>query len=374
MPSEAIQKTVYRYLQDEANLVCLVFSRDGQVVETNKYTEQLFGVDLVGWSFRQVFIIFDGSLSFDELLSDSQQVQHLDVTPHTGLPQTLYFRFFDLGPEILAIGCSNAQDEEELRSRVLSLNQALANLNRELQQSNAELARLNEQKTQFVGMAAHDLRSPLSTITMAAQCLRIQAEGVLDAESLDFLSRIESVADSARRLVDSFLDLSIIQSGRLTIECKPTDIRAVIDQARTLLEIPAKKKQVSVIVRHGSDVPETVMGDAPRLQQVIVNFLSNAVQHTNPNTSVVVFTSREEANLKVSVTDQGAGIPQEEIPRLFKPFERGSAKKTAGEKSTGLGLVIARKVVEAHKGTVAIESELGKGSTFSFTIPINKPS
>ena len=81
----------------------------------------------------------------------------LDVTPHTGIPQTFYFRFFDLGPEVLALGHSNSPDEERLRSQVLFLNQSLANLNRQLQQSNAELGRLNEQKTHFVGMAAHDL-------------------------------------------------------------------------------------------------------------------------------------------------------------------------------------------------------------------------
>ena len=197
MSSETIQKTVYRYLQDEANLVCLVFSRDGQVVEANKFTEQLLGAGLVGRSFREVFVDFDGSLRFEDLISDSQRLQSLDVTPHTGMPQTLYFRFFDLGPEILAMGRSNAEDEEKLRSQVLSLNQNLANINRQLQQNIAELARLNEQKTQFVGMAAHDLRSPLGTIAMAAQCLRMQAEGVLDEDSLDFLSRIESVSESA---------------------------------------------------------------------------------------------------------------------------------------------------------------------------------
>lgn len=373
MPSEAIQNTICRYVEDEANLVCVLFNRNGLVVEANRYVERLLGIGLVGQSFQQVFIVFDESLTFEDLIADSQQVQTLDVTPQTGMPQTFYFRFFDLGPEILALGHSNAEDEERLRSQVLSLNQNLANLNRQLQQSNAELARLNEQKTQFVGMAAHDLRSPLGTISMAAQCLRMQAEDILDEDSLDFLSRIESVCESARHLVDSFLDLSVIESGRLKIERKPTDIRAVVDKARFLLEIPAKKKQVVIVVRHGP-VPESVMVDGPRLEQVVVNFLSNAVQHTNPHSTVEIATCQEGANLKVSVTDQGAGIPREEIPRLFKPFERGAAKKTAGEKSTGLGLVIARKIVEAHGGTVSIESELGKGSTFSFTVPINLAS
>jgi signal transduction histidine kinase len=371
MPSEAIQKTVYRYVQDEGNLVLLVFSRDGRVVEANKYVEQLIGTDLAGRSFQEVFIDFDGSLKFEDLISDSRRLHALDVTPHSGIPQTLYFRFFDLGLEILAMGCSNAQDEEKLHSQVLSLNQNLANLNRQLQKTIAELARLNEQKTQFVGMAAHDLRSPLGTISLAAQCLRMQAEDILDEDSLDFLSRIESVSESARHLVDVFLDLSVIESGRLRIERKPTDIRALVDKARPLLEIPAKKKQISISVRHRPDVPESVMGDGPRLEQVVINFLSNAVQHTNPNSTVEISTCREGTNLKVSVTDQGVGIPREEIPRLFKPFERGTSKKTAGEKSTGLGLVIARKIVEAHGGTVSIESELGKGSTFSFTIPID---
>lgn len=242
----------------------------------------------------------------------------------------------------------------------------------ELRDANDQLRALNEQKSQFVGMAAHDLRSPLSTISMAAQCLTIQAGDVLDEVSRDFLARIESVCGSARQLVDVFLDLSVVESGRLRIEQKPTDIRAVIDKVRPLMEVPAKKKQVLITVQHGPDVPESVLIDGPRVEQVVVNFLSNAVQHSNPSSMVAIATLRDGNNLKVSVRDQGAGIPPEEIPRLFKPFERGTTKKTAGEKSTGLGLVIARKIVEAHGGTVSIESELGKGSTFSFTIPITQ--
>ena len=323
MVSEAIQKTVYGYLQDEANVVFLVFSRDGQVVEANKYTEQLLGAGLVGRSFHEVFVDFDGSLRFDDLISDSQRLQALDVTPRTGMPKTFYFRFFDLGTEILAMGRSKRRGRGETRSQVLSLNQNLANLNRQLQQSIAELARLNEQKTQFVGMAAHDLRSPLGTITMAAQCLRMQAEDVLENESLDFLSRIESVSESARHLVEAFLDLSVVESGRLTIERKPTDIRAVVDKARPLLEIPPGKKQVWITVRHGLG-PESVMADGPRLEQVVVNFLSNAVQHTYPNSNVRDF--------HMPGRDRSQGVGHRSGPRVYlgRRFPDSSSRSSEG--------------------------------------------
>ena len=286
--------------------------------------------------------------------------------------------------EILVVCEYDVMELARLNNDLAAMNREVSNLQRalmhekrrledtltELRDANDQLTALNEQKTQFVGMAAHDLRSPLGTITMAAQCLKVRAGDILDEDSLDFLSRIESVSDSALNLVDAFLDLSVIESGRLKIERKPTDIRALIDKARPLLEIPAKKKGVSIVACYDPDMPDSVMGDGPRLEQVVVNFLSNAVQHSNPNSNVKISTWREGANLRVSVADQGMGIPREEIPLLFKAFERGSTKKTASEKSTGLGLVIARKIVEAHGGTVSIESELGKGSTFSFTIPI----
>ena len=286
--------------------------------------------------------------------------------------------------ELLVVGEYDVLELARLNNDLAAMNREINTLQRalvqekrrqddtlaRLREANGQLQTLNEQKNQFVGMAAHDLRSPLSTITWAAQCLAIQLGDTLDEDSRDFLARIESVCESARHLVDAFLDISVIESGRLKIQPAPTDIRAVVAKARKLVEIPARKKQISITVEHAPDVPESLLIDGPRIEQVIVNFLSNAVQHSHPHTTVAIATRCEAANLRLSVTDQGAGIPPEEIPRLFKPFERGSAQKTAGEKSTGLGLVIARKIVEVHGGAVSIESALGKGSTFSFTLPI----
>jgi signal transduction histidine kinase len=373
MSDEAIQRAAYRYLCEEASIVLLVFDRSGRVCQANDYAEQLFGPDLVGRAYSKLFVDFDKSLQFDELISDSQRLQRLDVAPRRGMPQTLLFRFFDLGRTVLALGRPNATEEEHLRNLVLSMNQELANINRELHKSNAELARLNEQKTQFVGMAAHDLRSPLSTITLAAECLRIHAADSFDEDSLDFLSRIESVCESARGLIDSFLDLSVVESGCLKLQQKPTDLRSLLDRARRLLEGPAAKKQIAIVAPARQELPDSIVVDGPKLEQVIVNLLSNAVQHTPPGTAVTVAAKSREGEFTLSVSDQGKGIPPEEIPRLFRPFERGTIKKTDSEKSTGLGLVIARKIVEAHGGSVAVESQLGKGATFSFTIPIDGP-
>jgi len=364
-------ETTHSYVRNEANLLFLVFSPEGLVADANKFTAELFGPDLMGRPFRDVFIDFEGSLTLENLVSDSQNVHTLDVTPYTGIPRTFRVHFFDLGTGILAIGRSNFEDEEKFRSQILSMNNEMANLNRQLQKSNAELARLNEQKTQFVGMAAHDLRSPLGTIAMAVECIKLESEETMEKQSLDFLYRIESVCDSALGLIDSFLDLTVVESGRLKIERNPTNVPELIDDAKRLLEAASKKKDVLIVQRHSPTCPESVTVDGPKIQQVIVNFLSNAVQHTPPNSTVEVCASGEGSNLKVSITDQGAGIPPEEKARLFMPFERGSTKKTAGEKSTGLGLVIARKIVEAHGGSVSVESETGKGATFSFTIPVD---
>ena len=373
MPRETLEDLVYRYVLDEANVAFLRFNLEAQVVAVNQFTEHLLGPGVAGRSFSELFVDFGGTLRFEELIADSQRVHSLDVTTHTGIPQTFYFRFFDLGSEVLALGRTNALEEERLRSEVLALNQELANLNRQLHQGMAELKRLNEQKSQFVGMAAHDLRSPLSTITMAAQCLAMQAGETLDDVSRNLLARIEAICESTRRLVDAFLDLSVVESGRLQLQRKPTDIRALIDRAKSLLEIPARKKQVAIAVDHGPDVPASLMVDGPRVEQVVVNFLSNAVEYTRPGSTVVLATRRDGTDLKISVTDQGEGISPQAIPRLFRPFERGTASKAGGEPSTGLGLVIARKVVEAHGGAVSVESELGKGATFSFRIPLGQP-
>jgi signal transduction histidine kinase len=219
-------------------------------------------------------------------------------------------------------------------------------------------------------MAAHDLRNPLGVIELAAQCLDESSHHVLDEECLEYLSLITSSCQSAQHLVSSFLDVSAIESGRLKLNIQAVDIRALVERCRSLLHVKASNKQLQIVVACDSNVPQMAMMDGPKIEQVVTNLLSNAIQHSHQNSTIHLALQKEGTNLLVSVQDEGVGIPPEAINRLFKPFEGGITIKTGGEKSTGLGLLISRKVVEAHQGAISVRSEEGKGSTFSFTIPI----
>ena len=113
--------------------------------------------------------------------------------------------------------------------------------------------------------------------------------------------------------------------------------------------------------------------DGPKIEQVLDNLLTNAAKFSNPGTRVKVTVRREDGTIRIAVADQGLGIPAPELAKLFEPFSRTSVKSTSGEKSTGLGLLIARRIVESHKGKISVQSEVGKGSTFTVVLPITPP-
>jgi signal transduction histidine kinase len=131
----------------------------------------------------------------------------------------------------------------------------------------------------------------------------------------------------------------------------------------------AQQKGIGLVFARNGPLPE-VVGDACRVEQVVNNLVTNALKFSNSGTAVTVRAARQDGSVVVSVEDQGQGIPAAEMPRLFKPFQKTSVRSTAGERSTGLGLAICRRIVEAHGGHIWAESEPGRGSVFSFTLPV----
>jgi signal transduction histidine kinase len=370
MQTQAVQETVWRYVKEDGNTLLLLFDGDGRILDANRFAADLLGRDILGRTFQQVFLDFAESLRLSDLATDATQAHALDVVTSTGLPQTFLFRFFDLGAETVALGRADYLEQARLQEQILSLNEELSSLTRQLHKSNADLTRLNEQKNHFLGMAAHDLRNPLVVISVAAECLSENGCPALDEECREYVSLITSSCQLAQHLVDSFLDVSAIESGQLNLDIQAVDIQTVVERARSLLHIKASEKQVQMVVAFDQDVPQMTIMDGPKIEQVMTNLLSNAIQHSYPSSTIHVVVQKEGMNLLVSVKDEGVGIPPEAISRLFRPFEAGVTKKTGGERSTGLGLLISRKVVEAHGGTISVHSEVGKGSTFTFTIPI----
>ena len=239
----------------------------------------------------------------------------------------------------------------------------------EIGRKNAELAKLNELKNQFLGIAAHDLRNPLAVVTTCSDFLLSPDSGSLSGKKrTDFLGRIKANGEFMLKLINDLLDVAKIESGRLDLELATGDLCNLIEEYLTMNRMLAEKKGIRLDFAPECGLPLFPF-DRGKVEQVLNNLISNALKFSAPGTTVTVRASRMDGSVVVSVQDQGPGIPAEELDHLFKPFSRTSVRSTAGEKSTGLGLAISRKIVDGHGGRIWAASEVGRGSTFSFSLP-----
>lgn len=237
----------------------------------------------------------------------------------------------------------------------------------ELEMKNNDLARLNEQKNYFLGMASHDLRNPLGNIITLAQFIDTDAEKMSE-EHRAFLNAIIDSGQYMLNLLNDLLDISKIESGKMELLLNDLNISQLVHTVISDNTFTAQKKNISLHYSAQESLPP-VSADAGQMRQALNNLLSNAIKYSMPGTIVEIIIEKQEKQVVVSVHDQGQGIPADELDKIFKPFQKTSVKATAGETSTGLGLTIAKKVIEAHHGSLWVTSEFGKGSVFSFSLP-----
>jgi two-component system, sensor histidine kinase and response regulator len=240
----------------------------------------------------------------------------------------------------------------------------------EQQQLVEQLSRANAAKNRFLGMAAHDLRNPLASIRGLTEFLRDGVVGPLTAEQLDLVTTIRDASQSMLDLVNDLLDVATIESGELKVVTVPHDMVELVAKSVALTNMEAAKKNTRVQLQ--TQVDHLVLPiDPAKMKQVIDNLLSNAVKYSPPGSTVTAIVARDgtQSACVLAVRDQGPGIPANERDKLFKDFGRLSAQPTGGEKSTGLGLAICRKIVEAHHGTIDAENLPDRGCEFRVTLP-----
>jgi signal transduction histidine kinase len=309
------------------------------------------------------------ALDLPAFLRRQGEAHRLTVSTASGMPETLSFRFFPLPKGTLALASLDFPEQLRLRAEVLGLNGELANLTRQLHQANAELRELNELKNRFIGMAAHDLRKPVGVVMTYSEFVLDEAGDRLGDEQRGFLRASLAAAANMKRLIDNFLDVSVIESGHLRLEPSRTDVAAILAGVLPMVRLVAARKKVELLSDAGTDT-RPLSADVAKLQQVLVNLASNAVEHSRAGQRVWLAARRDGAELVFSVRDEGPGIAPEDRKRLFVPFARAGTRKTAGERSVGLGLAIARLVVEAHGGRIWVDSIPGAGATFCFALPV----
>jgi signal transduction histidine kinase len=259
---------------------------------------------------------------------------------------------------------------EEKREELERLNGQLTASNAELNEANARLRELAEMREEFLALTTHDLRSPLTVISGVISFFTSGRLGELSPEQKNMVGMMERNTQNLIELVNDLLDAAKLESGSLQLELAPTDVRALIHEICEPLEPLALEKGITLTEDVPAELPLVVRADRAKLRRVIVNLLSNALKFTLKGGRVSVRVEQSEAELRVSVTDTGVGIAAADIPLLFDKYEQARHRATRGEKGTGLGLYITRQLVELHGGDIHVESEVGRGSTFSFTIPL----
>jgi signal transduction histidine kinase len=251
---------------------------------------------------------------------------------------------------------------------ISALNNELLTAQRELARRNAELIRLNEQKNQLLGIAAHDLRNPIAVIYTCSDFLLSEPKN-FDPGQLEMLRCARASSEFMLQLIEDVLQFSTIESGKIELRLQRFEPAELVKRHVVLNRVIAARKNIAIELDIEPNLP-ALDADPQKIEQVLENLISNAIKFSPPQAVVNVSLKREGHQLKIAVADQGPGIPEAERVKLFKPFSRTSVQPTGREKSTGLGLAIARNIVEAHHGRIWLESEVGKGSTFSVTLPL----
>jgi PAS domain S-box-containing protein len=220
----------------------------------------------------------------------------------------------------------------------------------------------------FVSMAAHELRNPLTAIKGFTRTLMLKADMLTDERKNEYLSMVNEQSNRLAHLVEDLMQVSRIDAGRVKLEPRALDLEdtlaGLLDQFRT------KWSGREIRIDHRSATISPVLADPHKLEEILINLIDNAVKYSGPSAPVEVSIGTEGSEVRVSVRDHGDGIAPEEIPNLFQKFARITTTSTAEIPGTGLGLFIVKGFVVAHGGRVWVDSTLGEGSTFTFTLPV----
>ena len=237
-----------------------------------------------------------------------------------------------------------------------------------LAKQNEMLTDLNEQKNLFLGIAAHDLRNPIASIKGLTELMLEIHDSLKPDETIEFLQMMSSASVHSLRLINDLLTISKIEAGKLDLKKEKVNYADFLKGVLKINQFFARNKQMTLNLHIGENIPQIDI-DKDKIGQVLDNLISNAIKYSYQGTNIDVVVEFKNNQVVTHIIDQGQGIPQDELPLIFHEFQKTSVKSTGGESSTGLGLAIAKKIVERHGGKISVKSEVGKGSDFFFSIP-----
>jgi GAF domain-containing protein len=245
-----------------------------------------------------------------------------------------------------------------------------ARLFREIEAKGRELEAANRHKSEFLANMSHELRTPLNAIIGFSEVLQERMFGELNEKQAEYTDDILSSGRHLLSLINEILDLSKVEAGRMELELATFDLPLAIDNARTFVRERAIKHGINLDVTVDERLGEFV-GDERKIKQILLNLLSNAVKFTPEGGRIGISARQTDGAVEISVSDTGIGIAPEDQGKIFEEFRQVGGDYAHKKEGTGLGLTLAKKFVELHGGKIWVESEVGKGSTFTFALPIN---
>jgi PAS domain S-box-containing protein len=264
------------------------------------------------------------------------------------------------------------QSEERFRRLNAELERFSAELARgnvELELQNRAIQRANEQKARFLATMSHELRTPMNAVIGFVDLLSEESAGPLTSKQKRFLGHVRTAGEHLLRLVENILDYSRIEAGRLQLNCQEFEARSVVQEVVAGISQIDRGKQLKVSIEIPADF--TVFADRQRFRQILYNLASNAVKFTPRGGQVTISAERDSSFTYIAVRDTGVGIAADQLGPVFQEFHQ--ARSPERNKGAGLGLAITQRLVQAHGGSISVESKVGEGSCFTFSLPTASP-
>lgn len=232
------------------------------------------------------------------------------------------------------------------------------------------LAELNKLKAEFISVASHELRTPINVIVGYLQLLQEGIYGPISAKQKEILQTVETQGQTLARLTRHLLDISRFEAGGSRIEPRPMALQGFMEELERAFHVLAIQREVRFLLTLQDGLPQEVVWDSDRMNEVLGNFLTNAFKFTPRGGSVELRAEpHDDDTVLITIQDTGAGIPPEQLPQIFKKFYQADNQQLAAQEGTGLGLAISKEIVEAHRGSIRVESGVGVGTTFQILLP-----
>ncbi|MBI4372273.1 MAG: PAS domain S-box protein [Candidatus Omnitrophica bacterium] len=373
---------------DTAGALVLILDSEGRIVRFNRACEQISGYtanEIKEKYFWDLFVLPEEvsqvSAIFTRLLAGQFPINYESSwIAKDGNRRTITWTSTILNEKegsvvhVIATGIditTRKEAEKKLTEVVTDLaysNEELDKSTRELKEANERLKKLDELKSHFISAASHELRTPLTSLKGYVEAILQGEVGPINEKQNQFLGYVKEATERLHRLLNDLLDISKIESGQVKMTIDLINLRNLLKEEITVFKPQAHDKEISLSLETDENL-QPIYCDADKIREVMDNLVSNAIKYTPRNGKIKIFGHNSKNGVQIEVRDTGIGIRNEDLHRVFEPFQCIEKNGIDREESTGLGLTLVKKIVEAHGGEIRVKSEEGKGSSFSVILP-----